>query len=52
MTPYQFNQLDEMEQAEAVWNGVLVIIAIFHFECFAKLAECISKLFKQHNSIR
>ena len=22
MTLYQFNQLDEMEQAEAVWNDV------------------------------
>ncbi len=24
MTLYEFNQLDEMEQAEAVWDAVLV----------------------------
>jgi hypothetical protein len=24
MTLYEFNQLDEMEQAEALWNGVFI----------------------------
>ena len=24
MTLYEFNQLDEMQQADAVWNGILI----------------------------
>jgi hypothetical protein len=34
MTLYQFNQLDEMEQDEAVWNGTKMPFVAFAFIFF------------------